>query len=109
MSKSQASPLNPINRINVTHLREIDISNDQFDGPWYKKMMRKRGKGVGEAINVPSRSRTCNLRLRRPTLCPIELWEHPYTNENADHRIVRQSAISERVKGVEPSTFTLAT
>ena len=26
------------------------------------------------ASNVPNRNRTCNLRLRRPTLYPIELW-----------------------------------
>ena len=28
------------------------------------------------AVNIPGRSRTCNLRLRRPTLYPIELRGH---------------------------------
>src|SRR5947207_1905298 len=32
--------------------------------------------------SVPGGARTCNLRLRRPTLCPIELREHLDGNRN---------------------------
>ena len=35
----------------------------------------REGSETGED-STPSRSRTCNLRFRRPTLYPIELWVH---------------------------------
>lgn len=28
------------------------------------------------AESAPSKTRTCNLWIRSPTLCPIELWAH---------------------------------
>jgi hypothetical protein len=51
---------------NITH-READVLNLVVAG--------NATSNVKSRVNVPGGARTYNLRLRRPTLCPIELRE----------------------------------
>ena len=39
--------------------------------------------GVLQELGLPNRSRTCDLRLRRPLLYPAELW----ADRNKDYQI----------------------
>lgn len=38
---------------------------------------KRHSEGMAICFGTPNRSRTCNLRLRRPTLYPVELWAQP--------------------------------
>src|SRR5439155_17741014 len=42
-----------------------------------------------ERASIPDRSRTCNLRLRRPTLYPIELRGQLETGDDKNYTCVR--------------------
>src|SRR4029453_13579424 len=57
---------------------------------------------------APDRARTCNLRLRRPTLYPVELRARIESNKKASpprRRTLTESTGVARPEGFEPQTY----